>query len=92
MVNYADAPVCDITKIFYFEKRWVVWYFIGHGEKFKTKKDGIAAGDTFNGAFAVALVEGNSCAEAIAFAHKAASISVTRAGAQSSVPYRKEIR
>ena len=54
--------------------------------------DCVAAGDTFNGAFAVALVEGNSCAEAIAFAQKAASISVTRAGAQSSVPYRKEIK
>ena len=60
--------------------------------KIQNKKDGIAAGDTFNGAFAVALVEGNSCAEAIAFAQKAASISVTRAGAQSSVPYRSEIR
>jgi ribokinase len=54
--------------------------------------DCVAAGDTFNGAFTVALVEGNSCAEAIAFAQKAASISVTRAGAQSSVPYRKEIK
>ena len=53
--------------------------------------DCVAAGDTFNGAFAVALVEGSGCAEAIAFAQKAASVSVTRAGAQSSVPYRKEI-
>ena len=54
--------------------------------------DCVAAGDTFNGAFAVALVEGRSCAEAIAFAQKAAAVSVTRAGAQSSVPYRKEIK
>ena len=53
--------------------------------------DCVAAGDTFNGAFAVALVEGLSCAEAIAFAQKASAISVTRKGAQSSVPYRKEI-
>jgi ribokinase len=53
--------------------------------------DCVAAGDTFNGAFAVALVEGRSCAEAIAFAQKAAAVSVTRAGAQSSVPCRKEI-
>ena len=53
--------------------------------------DCVAAGDTFNGAFAVALAEGKSCADAIAFAQKASAISVTRPGAQSSVPYRKEI-
>lgn len=53
--------------------------------------DCVAAGDTFNGAFAVALAEGKTCAEAIAFAQKSSAISVTRPGAQSSVPYRKEI-
>ena len=54
--------------------------------------DCVAAGDTFNGAFAVALAEGKSCADAIAFAQKASAISVTRPGAQSSVPFRKEIK
>jgi ribokinase len=54
--------------------------------------DCVAAGDTFNGAFAVALAEGTSCADAIAFAQKASAISVTRPGAQSSVPYRRESR
>ena len=53
--------------------------------------DCVAAGDTFNGAFAVALSEGRSCAEAIAFAQKAAAISVTRPGAQASVPFRREV-
>ena len=53
--------------------------------------DCVAAGDTFNGAFAVALAEGRPVADAIAFAQKAAAISVTRPGAQSSVPYRHEI-
>ena len=53
--------------------------------------DCVAAGDTFNGAFAVALSEGKTCADAIAFAQKASAISVTRPGAQSSVPYRKEL-
>ena len=53
--------------------------------------DCVAAGDTFNGAFAVALAEGRTCADAIAFAQKASAISVTRPGAQSSVPYRKEL-
>ena len=53
--------------------------------------DCVAAGDTFNGAFVVALAEGKSCKDAIAFAQKAAAISVTRPGAQSSVPWRKEL-
>ena len=52
--------------------------------------DCVAAGDTFNGAFTVALAEGRSVAEAIDFAQKAAAISVTRPGAQSSVPFRRE--
>jgi ribokinase len=53
--------------------------------------DTTAAGDTFNGALVVALSEGKTIQESIAFANKAAAISVTRIGAQSSVPYRKEI-
>ena len=54
--------------------------------------DTVAAGDTFNGAFAVALAEGKTCKDAIAFAQKAAAISVTRPGAQASVPFRKELK
>jgi len=53
--------------------------------------DTTAAGDTFNGALVVALSEGKTIQESIAFANKAASISVTRVGAQSSVPFRKEV-
>ena len=66
------------------------------GKVFPAKKvkavDCVAAGDTFNGALAVALAEGRPVADAIAFAQKAAAISVTRPGAQSSVPYRREIK
>lgn len=54
-------------------------------------KDTTAAGDTFNGAIAVALTEGMGWEEAIRFAVEAASISVTRMGAQASVPYRDEV-
>ena len=50
-----------------------------------------AHGFDSNGAFVVALAEGRSAADAIAFAQKAAAISVTRPGAQSSVPHRKEV-
>jgi ribokinase len=53
--------------------------------------DSTAAGDVFNGALAVGLSEGKSLEEAVAFANKAASISVTRMGAQTSAPYRNEL-
>ncbi len=53
--------------------------------------DTTAAGDTFCGAFAVALVEGKSLKESLQFASAAAAISVTRIGAQPSAPKREEI-
>ncbi len=53
--------------------------------------DTVAAGDTFNGAFAVAITEGRAVEDAVKFAVKAASIAVTRPGAQSSVPHRSEV-
>jgi ribokinase len=53
--------------------------------------DTTAAGDVFNGGLAVALSEGFSMEDAIKFANKAAAISVTRAGAQASAPYRNEV-
>ena len=53
--------------------------------------DTTAAGDTFNGAFVAALCEGRVVDDALAFASKAAAISVTRPGAQSSVPHRREL-
>lgn len=53
--------------------------------------DTTAAGDTFNGALVVALAEQSSFIEAVKFANQAASISVTKLGAQASVPYRKDI-
>lgn len=59
---------------------------------FKVKAvDTTAAGDTFNGALAVALAEGMTSAEAVRFANAAAAISVTRSGAQASAPSRREI-
>ena len=53
--------------------------------------DATAAGDTFNGAFAVALAEGRPFADAVAFANAAAALSVTRLGAQASIPSRSEV-
>lgn len=53
--------------------------------------DTTAAGDTFNAAFAVKIAEGKNCDEAIRFANLASSITVSRAGAQPSIPSRQEV-
>ena len=53
--------------------------------------DTTAAGDVFNGALAVASTEELELEEAVRFASKAASISVTRMGAQASAPRREEL-
>lgn len=53
--------------------------------------DTTAAGDVFNGALAVALSEGKTLKDAVTFACRAASIAVTRMGAQSSIPFRNEV-
>ena len=59
---------------------------------FKVKAvDTTAAGDTFCGALCVALSEGKDMEAAIRFANKASSISVTRKGAQLSIPHRSEL-
>jgi ribokinase len=51
----------------------------------------VGAGDCYNGAFAVALLEGHDPWTAARFASAAAAISVTRAGAQASMPTRAEV-
>ncbi len=53
--------------------------------------DATAAGDTFCGALCVALAEGKNLTEAVTFANRCAAVTVTRMGAQSSLPYRSEI-
>jgi ribokinase len=53
--------------------------------------DTVAAGDCFNGAFAVGLLEGHDAWAAARFASAAAAISVTRRGAQASMPTRTEV-
>jgi ribokinase len=53
--------------------------------------DTTAAGDAFAGALAVALGEGRSILEAVRFANVVGAISVTRMGAQPSMPRRAEV-
>ena len=52
--------------------------------------DTVAAGDCFNGALAVALAEERDFEDAVQFANLAAALSVTRPGAQASLPTREE--
>ena len=53
--------------------------------------DGTAAGDTFNGALAVGLLQGKSPVEAATFASAVAALSVTRKGGQPSMPTAQEV-
>ncbi|MEP7323845.1 MAG: ribokinase [Saprospiraceae bacterium] len=63
-----------------------------HYPAFKLKAiDSTAAGDVFNGALAVAITNQLSWNMAIPFANAAAAISVTRYGAQTSIPYKVEV-
>ena len=56
-----------------------------------TAVDTTAAGDVFNAAMAVGLSEGLDLLQACRFAHRAAALSVTRLGAQTSAPSREEV-
>ena len=56
-----------------------------------TAVDTTAAGDAFTGATAVALASGRSLSDAARFASHAAALSVTRMGAQSSLPTAEEL-
>jgi ribokinase len=53
--------------------------------------DTTAAGDCFSGTLCVGLSEGKSILESVKTASKVSAITVTRMGAQSSIPYRNEM-
>jgi ribokinase len=54
--------------------------------------DSTAAGDAFNAGLAVALVRGDALADAVRYASAVAAVSVTRAGAQPSMPTARDVR
>jgi len=54
--------------------------------------DTVGAGDCFNGVFASMLNQGENLITSVKYASAAASISVTRKGAQASLPYLNEIK
>jgi ribokinase len=53
--------------------------------------DTTAAGDCFNGSLAFALASEETLREAVIFAARVASVSVTRIGAQDSMPFQNEL-
>lgn len=84
------------NKLFITEGSKGVRYFDGTDEilvpTYKVEAvDTTGAGDTFNAAFAVALAEGKALQESLRFANRAASLSVTKFGAQGGMPTRDEV-
>jgi ribokinase len=73
------------------------YFAVGSGNEAQIKPftvhavDSTGAGDAFNGAFAAALMMGQSRLEAAMFASAASAISVTRAGAQASMATLEEV-
>jgi ribokinase len=84
------------NKLFITEGKQGVRYFNGEKEvlvpSYQVETiDTTGAGDTFNAALAVALAEGMGFQKGIQFANRAASLSVTKFGAQGGMPTRKEV-
>jgi ribokinase len=53
--------------------------------------DATGAGDTFTAALTVAIIEGQEPADALRFACAAGAAAATKAGAQPSLPFRKDV-
>lgn len=84
------------NKLFITEGEKGVRYFNGNEEVLVPTYtvqavDTTGAGDTFNAAFAVALAEGKEIIQALKFANRAASLSVTKFGAQGGMPTRQQL-
>ncbi|RZT21189.1 ribokinase [Fictibacillus sp. BK138] len=84
------------NKVFITEGKLGVRYFDGKKEVLVPSYevdavDTTGAGDTFNAALSVALAEGNNITDSLRFANRAASLSVTKFGAQGGMPFRKEV-
>lgn len=63
-----------------------------HGIYKVTPVDTTAAGDTFTGFFIGSLVQGHDAKEALQLASLASAISVSRKGAEASIPYMEEVK
>ncbi|MGN7356446.1 ribokinase [Paenibacillus sp. SAF-054] len=100
-ILFSDLSVSEAlrkypNKLFITEGSKGVRYFDGEKEvlvpSYKVEAvDTTGAGDTFNAAFAVALAEGKPIFDSVRFANRAASLSVTKFGAQGGMPKRDEV-
>lgn len=100
-ILFGDEPLGDVlrrypNKLFVTEGKNGVRYFDGNQEivvpgYIVKAVDTTGAGDTFNGAFAVALAEGMNLQDCLKFANRAASLSVMKFGAQGGMPTRSEV-
>lgn len=95
-ISPAEALRQYPNKLFITEGSKGVRYFDGNEEilvpTYQVEAvDTTGAGDTFNAAFAVALAERQPLQESIRFANRAASLSVTKFGAQGGMPMRDEV-
>lgn len=100
-ILFGNEPLSDVlrrypNKLLVTEGKNGVRYFDGTEEVVVSgytvnAVDTTGAGDTFNGAFAVALAEGKSLKDSLKFANRAASLSVTKFGAQGGMPTRSEV-
>lgn len=100
-ILFGDEPLSDVlrrypNKLLVTEGKNGVRYFDGTEEVVVSgytvnAVDTTGAGDTFNGAFAVAVAEGKSLKDSLKFANRAASLSVTKFGAQGGMPTRSEV-
>ncbi|WP_042349217.1 ribokinase [Bacillus massiliigorillae] len=95
-LHVSEALRLHPKKVFITEGKNGVRYFNGSEEVVVPTYvveavDTTGAGDTFNAAFAVAIAEGKSYDDSLRFANRAASLSVTKFGAQGGMPYRKEV-
>ncbi|GIP26941.1 ribokinase [Paenibacillus sp. J23TS9] len=100
-ILFSDLSVSEAlrkypNKLFVTEGSKGVRYFDGESEVLVPSYaveavDTTGAGDTFNAAFAVALAEGRPIVESVRFANRAASLSVTKFGAQGGMPTRQEV-
>lgn len=100
-ILFRDEPLGEVlrkypNKLFVTEGKKGVRYFDGTQEVvvpgYKVEVvDTTGAGDTFNGALAVALAEGMDLQNSLKFANRAASLSVMKFGAQGGMPTRSEV-
>lgn len=80
LVTCGERGVCAVSK------EGVRWFAAPRVKAVDT----VGAGDCFCGVLATLIAEGSSWTEAIEGAVRAASLSVTRTGAQDGLPYRHE--